>query len=77
MITDYIPKRHYPKTYVVFHWGLRLATVVVLVGLYEFQVNDVGMFTIRSLGLTSRDRGGSEEGVDCLISVVWFNLFIC
>jgi len=44
MVTDYIPKRHYPKTYVVFHWGLRLATVVVLVGLYEFQVNDVGMF---------------------------------
>ena len=46
MVTDYIPKRHYPKTYVVFHWGLRLATVVVLVGLYEFQVNDVGMFPI-------------------------------
>jgi len=47
MVTDYIPKRRYPKTYIVFHWGLRLATVVVLVGLYEFQVNDVGMLLER------------------------------
>ena len=43
MITDYIPKRHYPKTYTLFHWGLRAATVVVLIGVYEFQVNEVGI----------------------------------
>ena len=43
MVTDYIPKRHYPKTYNVFKWGLRAATLVVLVGIYEFQVNEVGM----------------------------------
>ena len=43
MITDYIPQRKYPKSYQVFTWGLRAATVVVLVGIYEFQVNEVGM----------------------------------
>jgi succinate dehydrogenase (ubiquinone) membrane anchor subunit len=43
MITDYIPKRHYPKSYTFFVWGLRAATAVVLIGIYEFQVNDVGM----------------------------------
>ena len=43
MVTDYIPKGHYPKSYLVFRWGLRAATIVVLIGIYEFQVNDVGM----------------------------------
>jgi succinate dehydrogenase (ubiquinone) membrane anchor subunit len=46
MITDYIPKRHYPRTYVVFTWGLRVATALVLIGIYEFQINDVGMFLV-------------------------------
>ena len=44
MITDYIPKRRFPKSYLLFTWGLRAATAVVLIGIYEFQVNDVGMF---------------------------------
>ena len=43
MVTDYIPPRRYPKTFVVFTWGLRAATVLVLIGFYEFQVNEVGM----------------------------------
>jgi succinate dehydrogenase (ubiquinone) membrane anchor subunit len=43
MITDYIPKHHYPKSRTVFTWGLRAATVVVLIGVYEFEVNEVGM----------------------------------
>jgi succinate dehydrogenase (ubiquinone) membrane anchor subunit len=43
MITDYIPKRRYPKTYLVFSWGLRAATLVVLIGIYEYQVNEVGI----------------------------------
>lgn len=43
MITDYIPERHYRKTHYVFKWGLRVATVVVLIGVYEFQINEVGI----------------------------------
>ena len=46
MVIDYIPKDHYRKSYYVFKWGLRAATVVVLLGIYEFQVNDVGMCSI-------------------------------
>jgi succinate dehydrogenase (ubiquinone) membrane anchor subunit len=43
MITDYIPKREFAKTHAFFAWGLRIATGVVLIGIYEFQVSDVGM----------------------------------
>ena len=43
MITDYIPTRRLPKTRKAFDWGLKLATVVVGVGLYEFETNDVGV----------------------------------
>ena len=43
LITDYIPKKRLPKSKFVFDWGLRLATVVVGVGLYEFETNDVGV----------------------------------
>ncbi|KIM98030.1 hypothetical protein OIDMADRAFT_105473 [Oidiodendron maius Zn] len=43
MVTDYIPAKRLPKTKVVFWWGLRAATVLVGVGLYEFETNDVGL----------------------------------
>lgn len=43
MVTDYIPAKRLPKTRVVFWWGLRAATVLVGVGLYEFETNDVGL----------------------------------
>ncbi|CAG8983037.1 hypothetical protein HYALB_00010164 [Hymenoscyphus albidus] len=43
LITDYLPNRRVPKTKKTFDWGLRLATVVVGVGLYEFETNDVGL----------------------------------
>jgi succinate dehydrogenase (ubiquinone) membrane anchor subunit len=42
MIIDYIPKWRFPKTALGFMWGLRAATVVVLLGIYEFQINEVG-----------------------------------
>jgi len=43
IIIDYIPMYHYRKTRIVFWWALRLATLVVGVGLYEFETNDVGL----------------------------------
>jgi succinate dehydrogenase (ubiquinone) membrane anchor subunit len=42
-IVDYIPSKRLPKTRLVFWWGLRAATVLVGVGLYEFETNDVGV----------------------------------
>jgi len=42
-IIDYIPTRRLPKTRLLFWWGLRTATVLVGVGLYEFETNDVGI----------------------------------
>jgi succinate dehydrogenase (ubiquinone) membrane anchor subunit len=43
LIVDYIPTKRLPKTRKLFDWGLKLATVVVGVGLYEFETNDVGL----------------------------------
>jgi len=43
MIIDYIPRKRLPRTRLFFWWGLRAATLVVAVGLYEFETNDVGL----------------------------------
>jgi len=43
MVIDYIPTKRLPRVRMLFWWGLRLATVVVGVGLYEFETNDVGV----------------------------------
>jgi len=43
VIIDYLPSKRVPVTRAIFWWGLRLATVVVGVGLYEFETNDVGV----------------------------------
>ncbi|MCJ1463475.1 membrane anchor subunit of succinate dehydrogenase, Sdh4 [Pseudocyphellaria aurata] len=43
IIIDYIPGKRLPRTKALFWWGLRGATVLVAVGLYEFETNDVGL----------------------------------
>ncbi|MCJ1311036.1 membrane anchor subunit of succinate dehydrogenase, Sdh4 [Agyrium rufum] len=42
-IIDYIPTHRLPKTRILFWWGLRAATLLVGVGFYEFETNDVGL----------------------------------
>ncbi|MCJ1485084.1 membrane anchor subunit of succinate dehydrogenase, Sdh4 [Schaereria dolodes] len=42
-IIDYFPKQRVPKTRKFLDWTLRAATVLVGVGLYEFETNDVGV----------------------------------
>ena len=42
-IVDYFPAKRVPKTRMAAWWGLRAATVLVGVGLYEFETNDVGV----------------------------------
>ncbi|QDS70827.1 hypothetical protein FKW77_004995 [Venturia effusa] len=43
MITDYFPAWRVPKIRALLNWTLRIATVLVGVGLYEFETNDVGV----------------------------------
>lgn len=43
IIIDYIPAKRLPKTRAAFWWALRLATLLVGVGFYEFETNDVGL----------------------------------
>jgi len=42
-IIDYLPKYRVPKTHKGFMWLLKLATLVVAIGFYEFETNDVGV----------------------------------
>jgi succinate dehydrogenase (ubiquinone) membrane anchor subunit len=43
VIIDYVPTYRYPGLRKLFMWGLRAATLLVGVGLYEFETNDVGV----------------------------------
>lgn len=43
VITDYIPTKGYPKSRKIATWTLNAATVLVGIGLYEFETNDVGL----------------------------------
>ena len=43
MIVDYIPKKRMPGIRTGFNWLLRFATIIVGVGLYEFETTDVGI----------------------------------
>lgn len=43
LIIDYLPNGRIPKTRKLFDWGLKAATLLVGVGLYEFETNDVGV----------------------------------
>lgn len=42
-IIDYVPDKRLPKTRAFFWWALRAATVVVAIGFFEFETNDVGL----------------------------------
>ncbi|KAJ9648232.1 membrane anchor subunit of succinate dehydrogenase, Sdh4 [Coniosporium apollinis] len=43
IIIDYVPTHRMPGVRKLFMWGLKLATLLVGVGLYEFETNDVGV----------------------------------
>ena len=43
IIIDYVPKRRYPNLRRFSLWGLNAATLLVGIGLYEFETNDVGL----------------------------------
>ncbi|KAI9718512.1 MAG: hypothetical protein M1828_006695 [Chrysothrix sp. TS-e1954] len=42
-IIDYFPSKRVPRTRTALEWILRLSTLGVAVGLYEFETNDVGV----------------------------------
>jgi len=43
IIIDYVPKRRFPGIHKLFMWALNAATVIVGIGLYEFETTDVGL----------------------------------
>ena len=43
IITDYLPRKRVPKSRALFMWGLNAGTLLVGIGLYEFETNDVGV----------------------------------
>ena len=44
IVVDYLPTRKFPVIGQIAKWGLRTATVATLVGIYQFNTNDIGMF---------------------------------
>jgi len=42
MVVDYLHKRKFPIIGPITTWTLRTATVGVLVGVYQFNTNDIG-----------------------------------
>ncbi|KAI7884257.1 hypothetical protein K492DRAFT_142917 [Lichtheimia hyalospora FSU 10163] len=45
-ITDYLPKREYPRFHKVAMWTLRGSTALVMWGCYEINTNEVGLTEI-------------------------------
>ncbi|CDS05021.1 hypothetical protein LRAMOSA07550 [Lichtheimia ramosa] len=45
-ITDYLPKREYPRLHKVAMWTLRGSTALVMWGCYEINTNEVGLTEI-------------------------------
>jgi hypothetical protein len=43
VVIDYIPVHQHPTARKVFGWLLNIATVIVAIGFYEFETNDVGL----------------------------------
>jgi hypothetical protein len=69
MIVDYLHKRKFPILSPITTWTLRTATVGVLVGVYQFNTNDIGAIDIpyhrSSSDLDSyRVNGADCEGLD-------------
>jgi hypothetical protein len=58
MLVDYLHKRKFPIFGPIATWTLRTATVGVLVGVYQFNTNDIGMYQSFPLsGLLYRNNG--------------------
>lgn len=46
MVVDYLHTRKFPVLGKVTTWTLRAATVGALVGIYQFNTNDIGAFEL-------------------------------
>ncbi|PSR81271.1 hypothetical protein PHLCEN_2v6431 [Hermanssonia centrifuga] len=71
-VQDYLHKRKFPILGPVASWGLRAATVATLVGIYQFNTNDIGqtssfpIFTLNLIKLdhvTYRSHGADRESL--------------
>jgi hypothetical protein len=70
MLVDYVHKRKFPVLGPVATWTLRTATVGVLVGVYQFNTNDIGTLSLRS-ALCHDNELPSYIGLTELIAKVW------
>jgi hypothetical protein len=65
MVVDYVHKRKFPILGPITSWTLRTMTVGVLVGVYQFNTNDIGAINT-PCHLSSSDLGSYRvDGVDC------------
>ncbi|KAL8962926.1 MAG: hypothetical protein Q9193_000741 [Seirophora villosa] len=60
VIIDYVPDKRLPKTRALFWWGLRAATLLVAVGFFEFETNDVGLTEAIKRVWTAKRKGDTS-----------------
>jgi hypothetical protein len=60
VLVDYVHERKFPVLGPVTKWGLRLITAGVLVGIYQFNTNDIG-----TVFFSLSDRVARFADLDC------------
>ena len=69
VLVDYLHKRKFPVLGPLASWSLRAATVAVLVGVYQFNTNDIGE---KSSNFVNRSATAHLSiGLTELITKVW------
>jgi succinate dehydrogenase (ubiquinone) membrane anchor subunit len=66
VLIDYVHERKFPLIGKMVKWLLRAATAGVLVGVYQFNTNDVGKYTKLDQGGTRTRRDARKSGADCV-----------
>jgi hypothetical protein len=69
MVVDYLHPRKYPVIGRIATWTLRSATVGVLIGVYQFNTNDIGACYYYFTGFINVSDG--RAGLTELIGKVW------
>jgi len=70
LIVDYIPVKRMPNIRRLFMWGLNLATVLVGIGIYEFETSEYSWF-VRHLEQKHSDTFVDDVGLTGAIKKIW------
>ena len=82
VLVDYVHKRKFPTLGPLFTWTLRLTSLAVGVGVYQFNTNDIGAYlympvcTLLTKLFDSRFGRAHPPRMDCIGLNEWEHLFL-